>query len=117
MPHSNNTPSQHQALQVRDYEVLSQEGGDLALTFNAGVLAHTPQALQIHEGDLHLLARQDGAGDALRLIGWIEVPASAVLAKALSAEGLLVVELSTLGVHSAQTLYANLDASEVKNDL
>lgn len=114
MTHSSNTPSQHQALQVRDYEVLSQEGGDLALTFNAGVLAHTPQALQIHEGDLHLLARQGGD---LRLIGWIAAPAPAVLEKALSADGLLVVELSTLGVHSAQTLYANLDASEVKNDL
>lgn len=97
-----------QPLPVRDYEVLTQDGGDLALTFNAGVLALTPQALQIHQGDLHLLAMQD---NNLGLIGWIEAAPAAVLAKALSPEGLLVVELSTLGVHSAQTLYASMDAA------
>lgn len=98
-----------QPLPVRDYEVLIQDGGDLALTFNAGVLPLTPQALQIYQGDLHLLARQDDG--VLRLIGWIEAAPSAVLDEALSPEGLLVVELSTLGVHSAQTLYASVDAT------
>jgi len=93
-----------QAATVTDYEVLRHDGGDLALTLNAGVLPRTPTALRLHQGGLDLLA-PDAAG-RLELVGWIAAPAADVLASARSPEGLLVVELSTVGVYSEQSLRA-----------
>lgn len=91
-------------VKVTDYEVLRQEGGALALTFNAGVLPLSPQKIFIDKGSLQLLAKDEQG--RMSVIGQIDDAPADVLSAAHSSNGLLVVELSTLGVYSAQTFHS-----------
>ena len=92
--------------QIFDYEVLRQKGGDLALMLNAGILSKRPDALRIVKKDeLHFLTfLANNENNILEPIAWINSPPIDVLNSASSIEGLLVVEVSTLGVYSARSL-------------
>lgn len=102
-----------QAAEVLDYEVLRQEGGDLALVFNAGVLPISPERIFLDQGNLQLLARSEEG--RMKVIGWIKEPHPDVISAVNSSDGLLVVELSTLGVHSAQSLHIGKSISRTNS--
>lgn len=98
-------------IQITDYEVLQQKNGDICLTLNAGVLLQTPIGIRIIGNDLHFFCRDTqviggNKEDVVKSIGYISSLKNDILDLARSKKGLLVVELSTFGVHSAQSLSA-----------
>ena len=82
---------------VADFEILTKPASPPAITMNAAVLTESPQDIRVQGRDIEIIGLNGS-------LGWLENLPQAVLDAANSHEGLLVVELSTFGVKSAQLL-------------